>query len=90
MKQYSPSKNNPWNAKKINLVARRLGFGCSLTDIDLYLNSTPDSLIDDIVDLASSIEVTTAPEWSQWDNKQFNNSEKKQKLLSYDLAETGF
>jgi len=71
---YSPSKNKPWSAKQINLVARRLGFGCSLSDIDLYLNSTSESLIDDIVDGASNMEVTTAPEWSQWDNKQFNKS----------------
>ncbi len=72
---YSPSKNKPWTAKQINLVVRRLGFGCSLSDIDLHLNSTPESLIDDIVDGASNMEVTTAPEWSQWDNKQFNKSE---------------
>ena len=72
---YSPSKNKPWTAKQINLVVRRLGFGCSLSDIDLHLNSTPKSLIDDIVDGASNMEVTTAPEWSQWDNKQFNKSE---------------
>ena len=71
---YSPSKNKPWTAKQINLVVRRLGFGCSLSDIDLHLNSTPESLIDDIVDVASNMEVTTAPEWSQWDNKQFNKS----------------
>ena len=71
---YSPSKNKPWTAKQINLVVRRLGFGCSLSDIDLHLNSTPKSLIDDIVDGASNMEVTTAPEWSQWDNKQFNKS----------------
>ena len=74
MTPYSPSKNKPWSAKQINLVARRLGFGCSLSDIDLYLNSTSESLIDDIVDGASNMEVTTAPEWSQWDNKQFNKS----------------
>ena len=74
MTPYSPSKNKPWTAKQINLVVRRLGFGCSLSDIDLHLNSTPESLIDDIVDGASNMEVTTAPEWSQWDNKQFNKS----------------
>ena len=74
MTPYSPSKNKPWTAKQINLVVRRLGSGCSLSDIDLHLNSTPESLIDDIVDGASNMEVTTAPEWSQWDNKQFNKS----------------
>lgn len=74
MKPYSPSRTNPWNEKQINLVSRRLGFGCSLFDIKLYLNSTPGSLIDHIVDGASTMEVTPAPEWAQWDNKQFNTS----------------
>ena len=74
MKPYTPSGKDQWNAEQINLVFRRLGFGCSLSEIDLYLNSSPGALIDDIVDGASSIDVTPAPEWSQWDNKQCNNS----------------
>lgn len=74
MKPYTPSGKDQCNAEQINLVFRRLGFGCSLSEIDLYLNSSPEVLIDDIVDGASSIDVTPAPEWSQWDNKQFNNS----------------
>ena len=74
MKPYTPSGKDQCNAEQINLVFRRLGFGCSLSEIDLYLNSSPGALIDDIVDGASSIDVTPAPEWSQWDNKQFNNS----------------
>lgn len=74
MKPYTPSGKDQCNAEQINLVFRRLSFGCSLSEIDLYLNSSPGVLIDDIVDGASSIDVTPAPEWSQWDNKQFNNS----------------
>ena len=98
MKSYSPSKNNPWNAKQINLVARRLGFGCSISEINLYLNSSAGALIDDIVDEASSISVTNAPEWSLWDNKQFNNSGKNknyyhtilQKQAFTDIINNGF
>ena len=98
MKSYSPSKNNPWNAKQINLVARRLGFGCSISEINLYLNSSPGALVDDIVDEASSISVTNAPEWSLWDNKQFNNSGKNknyyhtilQKQAFTDIINNGF
>ncbi len=74
MKAYIPSQNNPWDARQINLIARRLGFGCSLSNIDLYLNSTPSAVIDDIVDGATNMETTLPPEWSQWDNKLFNNS----------------
>ena len=98
MKPYLPSRKNPWNAEHINLVYRRLGFGCSLSDINLYLNSSPEILIDDIVDGALSTEVTPGPEWDQWDNKQFNNSGKNknyyhtlwQKQAFKDIANNGF
>ncbi len=98
MKPYLPSRKNPWNAEQINLVYRRLGFGCSLSDINLYLNSSPEILIDDIVDGALNMEVTPGPEWDQWDNKQFNNSGKNkdyyhtlwQKQAFKDIANNGF
>lgn len=98
MKAYLPSRKKSWNAEQINLVYRRLCFGCSLSDINLYLNSSPGVLIDDIVDGASSMEVTPAPEWAQWDNKQFNNSGKNknyyhtlwQKQAFKDIANNGF
>ena len=98
MKDYIPSQNNPWDARKINLIARRLGFGCSLSDIDLYLNSTPSAVIDDIVERAVNMKTTEAPEWSQWDNKQFNNSGKNknyyhtilQKQALKDITNNGF
>ncbi|NCF31347.1 MAG: DUF1800 family protein [Bacteroidetes bacterium] len=98
MKAYLPSRKKSWNAEQINLVYRRLCFGCSLSDINFYLNSSPGVLIDDIVDGASSMEVTPAPEWAQWDNKQFNNSGKNknyyhtlwQKQAFKDIANNGF
>ena len=98
MKAFLPSRKKSWNAEQINLVYRRLCFGCSLSDINLYLNSSPGVLIDDIVDGASSMEVTPAPEWAQWDNKQFNNSGKNknyyhtlwQKQAFKDIANNGF
>ena len=98
MKPFLPSQKNPWNAEQINLVFRRLGFGCSISDIKLYLNSSPGVLIDDILDGASSMEVTPPPEWGHWDNKQFNNSAKNksyyhtlwQKQAFKDIANNGF
>ena len=74
MKPYLPSRTIPWNDNQINLVGRRLGFGCSLSDINLYLNVSPSAVIDDIVEGAADTDITSPPEWSQWDNKQFNNS----------------
>ena len=98
MKPYIPSQKNPWDARQINLIARRLGFGCSLSDIALFLNFTPSAVIDDIVEGAVNMETTEAPEWSHWDNKQFNNSGKNknyyhtilQKQAFTDITNNGF
>jgi len=98
LKPFTTSRSNPWNAEKINLIGRRLGFGCSLSDINLYLKSTPEVVIDDIVGGASKMGVTTAPEWGKWDNKQFNASGNNkgyyhtlwQKQTFSDLLNNGF
>ena len=74
LNQYNPSVNNPWDSEKIQFVLRRLGFGASLDDISRYLNYTPSETIEDIINSAQSLAATAAPEWSEWDNKQFNAS----------------
>tara|TARA_A100001011_G_scaffold82670_1_gene86187 strand:- start:15795 stop:17219 length:1425 start_codon:yes stop_codon:yes gene_type:complete len=71
---YVPSSDNPWDASKVQFVCRRLGFGCSLSDVNRYLNYTPEETIDQIIDGAFFLETTPSPEWGDWDNKQFNNS----------------
>ena len=38
MNTYTPSNSNPWDSDKIQFVCRRLGFGCSLSDINKYSN----------------------------------------------------
>ncbi|NBS19503.1 MAG: DUF1800 domain-containing protein, partial [Flavobacteriia bacterium] len=74
MKPYTPSTDHPWDDNTINLLFRRLSFGCARSDIDRYLNSTPGQTVDEILDGAIGLEQTPAPEWSHWDNKQFNDS----------------
>lgn len=98
MTPYIPSPSIPWNEKQINLISRRLGFGCSLSQMTLYLNSSPSEMIDAIVDGASNTASTAAPEWSNWDNKQFNASGKNksyyhtflQKQAFSDMVNNGF
>ena len=75
-----------------------MAFGCSLSDINLFLNTAPDKVIDIIVDGAANTDATLAPEWSNWDNKQFNTSDNNksyyhtllQKQAFTDLANNGF
>jgi len=71
---YIPSNSNPWDSDKIQFVFRRLGFGCSLSDINKYSNYTPEQTIEDIVQNAKLTDFTAAPEWADWDNKTFNSS----------------
>ncbi len=74
MNTYIPSNSNPWDSDKIQFVSRRLGFGCSLSDLDKYSNYTPEQTIDDIVENAKLTDFTAVPEWADWDNKTVNSS----------------
>ena len=62
------------NIQKVKLIHRRLGFGCSLENIDRFINKSPSDVIDQIINDANSIELTKAPEWGYWDNKEFEES----------------
>jgi uncharacterized protein (DUF1800 family) len=98
LKPYTPSTDHPWDDNTINLLFRRLSFGCARSDIDRYLNSTPGQTVDEILDGAIGLEQTPAPEWSHWDNKQFNDSGNNkfyyhtllQKQAFTDLISNGF
>ena len=74
MKQFIPSKNNNWDLDKINFVFRRLGYGCSLSDINNYLDKAPSILIDELLTDAADLDPTEGPEWGFWNNKEFNSS----------------
>jgi uncharacterized protein (DUF1800 family) len=71
---YSPDEQRPWDSKKINFLSRRLGFGCSLANIESFLSISPSEAVDQIINNAKSLEVTRAPEWAFWSNKEFNAS----------------
>ena len=86
------------NSQRINLVFRRLGFGCSLVNINEYSNLSNSELIDQIISEAKNLELTKEPEWAFWDNKQFNTSNNNksyyntiwQKQAFIDMTTNGF
>ena len=61
---------------KIKFIYRRLGFGISLEKAKTKLGFTPSELIDQIIDNAKNLPLTTAPEWGYWNNSQINQSGK--------------
>ena len=75
---YNPSSSNPWDVSKIKFIYRRLGFGISLEKAKTKLGFTPSELIDQIIDNAKNLPLTTAPEWGYWNNSQINQSGKNQ------------
>ena len=75
---YSPSNDNPWNVAKIKFIYRRLGFGISLEKAKSKLGLSPTKLIDEIINNAKNLPLTTAPDWGFWNNNQINQSGKNQ------------
>ena len=75
---YSPTNGNPWDIAKIKFIYRRLGFGISLAKAKSKLELTPTKLIDEIINEASNLPLTTAPDWGFWNNNEINQSGKNQ------------
>ena len=71
---YVPSDENPWNVSKIRFLYRRLGFGISNEKAKALLIKSPEELIDEIINSAKNLPLTTAPEWGFWNNVEINSS----------------
>ena len=71
---YVPSDDNPWNVSKIRFLYRRLGFGISNEKAKALLVKSPEELIDDIINSAKTMPLTSAPEWGFWNNSEISNS----------------
>ena len=70
---YVPDGNNPWDVQKVQHVFRRLGFGATMASVDSALNQSPGDLIDQLVDDAIALPVTTAPPWGYFAVSDFDD-----------------
>ena len=61
---YTPTAENPWDARKVKNLYRRLGFGATQVEIQQALAKTPQQFIDDLIDEAISLPVMEAQPWS--------------------------
>lgn len=71
---YVPNASNPWDAKKVNHVFRRLGFGANKTEIDQALSQTPTNFIDSIIDGAIASPLFPEPSWANWSYNDYINA----------------
>jgi uncharacterized protein (DUF1800 family) len=96
--EFIPNDQNPWNEKKILFLFRRLEFGIDKSNINTYLNYSPQDLIDKIIDDAKNLTVSPDPGWRDWNSTDFNNSGKNrgaffrdhQRLVFDDFLKNGF
>lgn len=63
---YTPSADQPWNARRVAHLYRRLGFGATLQQIDQGLQMTPAALVDQLLDTAAALPPLTPPAWADW------------------------
>lgn len=63
---YIPSSEKPWNEQRAMHLFRRIQTGASHNSIKAALTADPSFLIDQLVDQAVSLPLTTDPEWAYW------------------------
>ncbi|MFD0862859.1 DUF1800 family protein [Sungkyunkwania multivorans] len=72
---YIPTIENPWNAQKVQHLYRRLGAYASKSQIEAALTQTPTTLIESLINEASTLALTPTPEWGYWVKSDFDASE---------------
>jgi len=72
---FVPSASKPWNAQRIQHLYSRLGYGASLENIQTGLNSSPEELVDNIIDSILSMPAPEAPEWANWTYEDYNEDQ---------------
>lgn len=68
LKVYQPTTDNPWDAKKVQHLCRRLGFGATHSTIESALLQTPSDFVDALIDEAINMPETPAPVWGLYED----------------------
>lgn len=63
---YVPSAAQPWNAKRVMHLARRMSFGVSPQQLEEVLKVTPSAMVDWIIDQSLLQELPEPPVWANW------------------------
>jgi uncharacterized protein (DUF1800 family) len=68
---YQSTPNQPWNQKRLQYLFRRLAYGIPLRKQERLLESSPEKIIDYIIDKAIRPSYTPAPKWADWTIKNY-------------------
>ena len=61
--EFTPSATTPWDSKRAKHLMRRLRFGASYSDIELYMDSSAGSIVKEALDSAQNGQLPSQPEW---------------------------
>ncbi len=80
---YVPNLDMPWDKNRALHLARRIGLGASMTDLNNALNQAPDSLVDSLIDIAVNLPLAPEPEWAFWQLSDYSpiESERNQQIV---------
>ncbi len=66
LQAYVPSAEKPWDARRVEHLYRRLGFGATLAQIQQGLAMNPSDLIDQLLDTAADLGPPDPPYWAAY------------------------
>ncbi|MGA9270664.1 MAG: DUF1800 domain-containing protein [Lutimonas sp.] len=64
---FMPTNTNPWDAIKVRHLHNRLGFGIDSSKLANALSKNPGTYVDELIDAAINLPITTAPMWATLD-----------------------
>ena len=71
MKIYQPTASQPWDRKQVQYLFRRLGYGISHKKTERLLASSPEKIIQELIEKAKRPSYTPAPKWADWTIKNY-------------------
>lgn len=86
---YSPNPEQPWGRKRLQYLFRRIGYGIPLKKHARLLESSPEEVIDGIINKAIRPSYTPAPKWADWTMKNYKriNGDINDKLVEKHASE---
>ncbi len=72
---FTPSGDKPWNRQRAVHLARRIAFGANPQLIDEALTSSPEEVVDGLLDEAINMPIAPEPEWAFWQISDYSSDE---------------
>lgn len=67
---YVPSAEQPWDLERVKHLYRRIGFGATPDELEDALETSPEVLVNRLIDNAIAQPLPDEPEWAFWDYNQ--------------------